>query len=42
MTKQGTPKIELIGVKKFFGNNHVLNGVDLVVPEGKSMVIIGQ
>jgi len=41
MTKQGTPKIELIGVKKSFGNNHVLNGVDLVVPEGKSMVIIG-
>ena len=36
-----TPKIELSGVKKSFGNNHVLNGVDLVVPEGKSMVIIG-
>ncbi|MEZ5814660.1 MAG: ATP-binding cassette domain-containing protein [Alphaproteobacteria bacterium] len=36
-----TPKIELSGVKKSFGNNHVLSGVDLVVPEGKSMVIIG-
>lgn len=36
-----TPKIELSGVKKAFGNNHVLNGVDLVVPKGKSMVIIG-
>ena len=36
-----TPKIELQGVKKAFGSNHVLNGVDLVVPEGKSMVIIG-
>ncbi len=36
-----TPKIEMSGVKKAFGNNHVLNGVDLVVPEGKSMVIIG-
>ncbi|MEM7650520.1 MAG: ATP-binding cassette domain-containing protein [Pseudomonadota bacterium] len=36
-----TPKIELSGVKKAFGSNCVLNGVDLVVPEGKSMVIIG-
>ena len=36
-----TPKIELKGVKKAFGHNQVLNGVDLVVPEGKSMVIIG-
>lgn len=36
-----TPKIELSGVRKSFGNNHVLNGVDLIVPEGKSMVIIG-
>lgn len=35
------PKIELSGVKKSFGDKHVLNGVDLVVPEGKSMVIIG-
>jgi len=36
-----TPKIELSAIRKSFGNNHVLNGVDLVVPEGKSMVIIG-
>ena len=36
-----TPKIELKGVRKSFGANHVLNGVDLVVPKGKSMVIIG-
>ncbi len=41
MSKQAAPKIELSGIKKSFGNNHVLNGVDLVVPEGKSMVIIG-
>jgi phospholipid/cholesterol/gamma-HCH transport system ATP-binding protein len=36
-----TPKIELSGVKKSFGPKHVLNGVDLSVPEGKSLVIIG-
>ena len=33
--------IELKGVKKSFGNNHVLRGVDLTIPKGKSMVIIG-
>ena len=33
--------IELAGVTKSFGSNHVLRGVDLVVPKGESMVIIG-
>lgn len=37
----GQPKIELQGVKKSFGNKHVLNGVDLTVNKGESMVIIG-
>ena len=36
-----TPKIELSALKKSFGNKHILTGVDLVVPEGKSMVVIG-
>lgn len=35
------PKIELSGVRKSFGDKVVLNGVDLVVPKGQSMVIIG-
>lgn len=34
-------KIQLRGVKKAFGNNKVLQGVDLDVPEGKSLVVIG-
>lgn len=34
-------KIELIGVSKEFGPKKVLQGVDLKVPEGSSMVIIG-
>lgn len=34
-------KIELAGVKKSFGHNHVLNGVNLKVPAGKSLVVIG-
>ncbi len=34
-------KLELSGVKKSFGSKHVLQGVDLKIPEGKSMVIIG-
>jgi len=33
--------IELSGVTKSFGPNHVLRGVDLVIPRGQSMVVIG-
>jgi phospholipid/cholesterol/gamma-HCH transport system ATP-binding protein len=36
-----TPKIELRGVKKCFGSKVVLDGVDLVVESGQSVVIIG-
>ena len=36
-----TPKIKRTGVKKAFGNNHILRGVDLEVPAGKSLVVIG-
>ncbi len=36
-----TPKIKLTGVKKAFGSNHILRGVDLEVPAGKSLVVIG-
>ncbi len=37
----GKPKIELRGVKKRFGPKIVLDGVDLVINEGDSLVIIG-
>ena len=33
--------IELRGLHKSFGQNHVLAGVDLSIERGKSMVIIG-
>ncbi|MCF8485210.1 MAG: ATP-binding cassette domain-containing protein [Rhodobacteraceae bacterium] len=33
--------IELLGVTKTFGSNRVLRGVDLTIPKGSSMVIIG-
>lgn len=33
--------IELSGVHKSFGSNNVLRGVDLVIPKGESMVVIG-
>ena len=33
--------ITLTDVHKAFGNNHVLRGLDLVIPKGESMVIIG-
>ncbi len=36
-----TPKIELKGVKKRFGPKVVLDGVDLVLEPGQSLVVIG-
>ena len=36
-----TAKIELSGVTKHFGAKVVLNGVDLAIEPGESMVIIG-
>ena len=33
--------INLQGVTKYFGSNHVLRGVDLTIPRGQSMVVIG-
>jgi phospholipid/cholesterol/gamma-HCH transport system ATP-binding protein len=34
-------KIELIGVKKRFGSKVVLDGIDLVIEKGSSLVVIG-
>jgi phospholipid/cholesterol/gamma-HCH transport system ATP-binding protein len=35
------PKLELSQVEKSFGGNHVLRGVSLSIPRGKSLVVIG-
>jgi phospholipid/cholesterol/gamma-HCH transport system ATP-binding protein len=37
----GTPKIELRGVKKRFGSKIVLDGIDLSIGSGESLVVIG-
>jgi phospholipid/cholesterol/gamma-HCH transport system ATP-binding protein len=37
----GVPMIELIEVRKSFGANHVLRGVNLRIESGESMVVIG-
>ena len=34
-------KLSIKGLKKSFGNNHVLQGIDLDIPRGKSLVVIG-
>ncbi|HFD14917.1 MAG TPA: ATP-binding cassette domain-containing protein, partial [Rhodospirillales bacterium] len=34
-------KIRIRDLRKSFGDNHVLRGVDLEVPAGRSMVVIG-
>ena len=36
-----TPKVKMISVQKHFGDNMVLNGVDVEVATGESLVIIG-
>ena len=41
MTAMATPKIELRGVKKRFGSKVVLDGIDLVINPGESLVVIG-
>lgn len=41
MSKKSVAKIELKNVKKSFGNKVVLDGIDLTVNKGESMVIIG-
>lgn len=41
MTKDDAPKMELKGVTKSFGDKHILQGIDLSIPKGKSLVIIG-
>ncbi len=38
---QPIPKLELQGVYKSFGRNHVLRGVDISIEKGKSLVVIG-
>jgi phospholipid/cholesterol/gamma-HCH transport system ATP-binding protein len=37
----GTPKVELRGVKKRFGSKVVLDGLDLQIGQGESLVVIG-
>lgn len=37
----GRPKIELKGVKKSFGRKVVLDGIDLAIEPGQSLVVIG-
>nr|MCU0264414.1 ATP-binding cassette domain-containing protein [Candidatus Nanopelagicales bacterium] len=35
------PKVEAIGVRKHFGRNEVLRGIDLVVQAGEVACLIG-
>src|SRR4029077_15368998 len=41
MATNGTPKVELKGVKKRFGSKVVLDGIDLTIEKGQSLVVIG-
>jgi phospholipid/cholesterol/gamma-HCH transport system ATP-binding protein len=39
---QGVPVIEVTGLHKSFGSNHVLKGVDLRLSEGENLVVLGK
>lgn len=41
MSEMKNIKLSLKNVQKTFGKNKVLQGIDLVIPKGKSMVVIG-
>ena len=41
MAANDTPKVELRGVKKRFGDKVVLDGLDLTLQPGHSLVVIG-
>ncbi len=41
MSAGQNPKIALAGVEKSFGRKRVLDGIDLAVAAGESLVIIG-
>ena len=36
-----TPLLEIAGLAKWFGANEALSGIDLVVNQGDSLVLIG-
>ena len=41
MADSGTPKISVRGLRKSFGRNRVLDGIDIDCATGESLVIIG-
>jgi len=41
LVTDAVPKVELRGVKKRFGSKIVLDGLDLTIPRGESLVVIG-
>jgi phospholipid/cholesterol/gamma-HCH transport system ATP-binding protein len=41
MVEEGTPAIVIEGLKKSFGSKKILQGVDLVVPKGQTVVVLG-
>src|SRR5215831_3142482 len=42
MAEQTQPAIEIDGLRKSFGEQTVLNGIALAVPEGQTMAVLGR
>jgi phospholipid/cholesterol/gamma-HCH transport system ATP-binding protein len=41
MVDEGTPAIIIEGLRKSFGTKKILQGVDLIVPKGRTVVVLG-
>ncbi|HZD25083.1 MAG TPA: ATP-binding cassette domain-containing protein, partial [Alphaproteobacteria bacterium] len=41
MAEPATPKLRIAGLKKAFGGERVLDGIDLQVPAGENLVLLG-
>ena len=41
MDKKADPKIRVVNLHKFFGEKHVLRGVDLEIHQGETLVVLG-
>ena len=41
MDKEADPKIRVVNLHKFFGEKHVLRGVDLEIHQGETLVVLG-
>ena len=40
-TAEAVPALEIAGLQAWYGESHILHGVDLTVPAGRSLAVVG-